>query len=103
MTFGAGSSSTLVILVMFVCILLGVAARYIFYLEGRFSWLDFVKPLRISPILPLIVCAELRKVSKAFKWFPFGLRVFQNGFLWQAVLAEARPKTLSTAPNPADK
>ena len=40
-TFGAGSSPALVMVIMFVSILLGIGARYIFYLEGKFSWLDF--------------------------------------------------------------
>src|SRR5260370_35459733 len=52
-TFGAGSSPTLVVLIMFACILLGIGARYIFYLEGKFSWLGFVKPLCLSAILSL--------------------------------------------------
>src|SRR5438445_11185598 len=54
--FGAGASPLTVVLIMFVAILLGIIARYIFYLRGEFSWLDFAKPLCISPILlfPLV-------------------------------------------------
>lgn len=94
-TFGAGSSPTFVVLFMFACILLGIGARYIFYLEGRFAWLDFVKPLCISPILllPLISSLQTGKNLEAIQVVSFGLLAFQNGFFWQAVLAQARPKT----------
>lgn len=102
-TFGGGTPPTLVILTMFVSILLGVAARYIFYLEGKFSWLDFVKPLCISPILLLPLMGSVQTVQnlEAIQVVSFALLAFQNGFFWQAVLAEARPKTL--APAPANK
>ena len=64
---GAGSSPTLVILIMFLCILLGIGARYIFYLQRNFSWLDFAKPLCISPILllPLIGSLPGREKSRS--------------------------------------
>jgi hypothetical protein len=94
-TFGAGSSPVLVIVIMLVSILLGVGARYIFYLEGKFSWLDFAKPLCISPILllPLMGSVQGGKNLEAIQVVSFALLAFQNGFFWQAVLAQARPKT----------
>ena len=94
-TFGAGSSPALVVVIMFVAILFGIGARYIFYLEGKFSWLDFVKPLCISPILllPLIGSLQAGKDLEAIQVVSFALLAFQNGFFWQAVLAQARPKT----------
>jgi uncharacterized membrane protein YjdF len=97
-TFGGGSSPTVVILIMFVCILFGIGARYIFYLEGKFSWLDFVKPLCISPILllPLIASVQTAHNLEAIQIVSFALLAFQNGFFWQAVLTEARPKTLAS-------
>ena len=51
LTFGSGSSPTVVMLIMFGSILLGFTARYVFYLRGKFSWLNFVKPLCISLFL----------------------------------------------------
>ena len=94
-TFGSGSSPTLVVVIMFACILLGIGARYIFYLEGKFLWLDFIKPLCISPILllPLIGSLQAGKDLEAIQVVSFALLAFQNGFFWQAVLAQARPKT----------
>jgi hypothetical protein len=94
-TFGAGNSPAFVMVIIFVSILLGIGARYIFYLEGKFSWLDFAKPLCISPILllPLIGSVESGKNLEPIQVVSFALLAFQNGFFWQAVLAQARPKT----------
>jgi hypothetical protein len=90
--FGAGSSPTVAVLIMFVAILLGVAARYIFYLKGEFSWLDFAKPLCISPILllPLLGSIQAVKDLEPIQLVSFALLAFQNGFFWQAVLARAQ-------------
>jgi hypothetical protein len=93
-TFGSDGSSVWVSLAMFGAIVLGVAARYIFYLQGKFSWLDFVKPLCISPILllPLIGSIQSVKNLEPMQTVSFALLAFQNGFFWQAVLQRARPK-----------
>src|SRR5260370_29948270 len=97
-TFGAGSSPTLVVLIMFACILLGIGARYIFYLEGKFSWLDFVKPLCISPILllPLIGSVQTGKDLETIQVVSFAVRAIQNRFFWHARRARARPHECAT-------
>jgi hypothetical protein len=94
LTFGAGTSPTMMIVIMFVFILLGVAARYIFYLEAKFSWMDFAKPLCISPILllPLIGSVQGVKDLQPMQVVSFALLAFQNGFFWQVVLGRAQPK-----------
>src|SRR5712692_1915562 len=75
LSFGSGSSPALVVLIMFGAILLGVAARYVFYLQGEFSPLEFVKPLCISPILllPLIGSIQAVKDLEAIQVVSFGL------------------------------
>jgi hypothetical protein len=94
-SFGPDGSSLWTVLIMFCAVALGVAARYIFYLRGSFSWLDFAKPLCISPILllPLIGSLQSVKSLEPMQIVSFGLLAFQNGFFWQAVLQKARPKT----------
>lgn len=93
-TFGADASSVWVALAMYGAIVLGVAARYIFYLREKFSWLDFVKPICISPILllPLIGSIQSVKSLEPMQTVSFALLAFQNGFFWQAVLQRSRPK-----------
>jgi len=94
-TFGPEYSPILVVLIMFGAIVFGIAARYIFYLQGRFYWLDFVKPLCISPILllPLIGSIQAVRSLEVMQVVSFALLAFQNGFFWQAVLAAAKPVT----------
>src|ERR1700733_1187958 len=93
-TFGSGSSPTLAIVVMFIAILLGTMARYVFYLKGQFSGLDFAKPLCISPILllPLIGSLQSVKELESTQLASFALLAFQNGFFWQTILQRSRPK-----------
>ncbi len=95
LAFGPGTSPTIVILVMFGAILLGIIARYIFYFQANFSWLDFAKPLCISPILilPLIGSVQGLTDLEPTQVVSFALLAFQNGFFWQVVLAQAHPKT----------
>jgi len=93
-SFGPGASSVLAVLIMFGSILLGIVARYIFFLQGRFIWLDFAKPLCISPILllPLMSSVQTLQRLEPVQVMSFALLAFQNGFFWQAVLERARPK-----------
>jgi hypothetical protein len=93
-SFGAGTSPTTVILIMFGAIVVGIAARYLFYLQAKFSWLDFAKPLCISPILllPLIGSMEGANDLRSMQVVSFALLAFQNGFFWQVVLQRAQPK-----------
>ena len=92
--FGAGASPLTVVLIMFVAILLGIIARYAFYLRGEFSWLDFAKPLCLSPLLliPLVGSVQAAKELQTIQVVSFALLAFQNGFFWQAVLQKSRPK-----------
>jgi hypothetical protein len=96
--FGSGTSPGVVILIMFGAILLGIAAHYIFYLRERFSWLDFVRPLCISPILllPLIGSFQAVKNLEVTQIVAFALLAFQNGFFWPAVLARGTKEIAKT-------
>jgi hypothetical protein len=93
-SFGSETSPGLVVMLMFVGSLLGIAARYIFYLRRKFSWIDFLKPLCISPIvlLPLIGSFQATKDLQPIQIFSFVLLAFQNGFFWQIVLERTRPQ-----------
>ena len=93
-SFGQGGSPLGSVGIMFAATICGIAARYIFYLQaGQFSWLDFLKPLTISPIvlLPLIGSVQTTGELSGMQIVSFGVLAFQNGFFWQAVLAGAKP------------
>ena len=94
--FGQGTSPVGTVAIMFVSTVCGIAARYVFYLrKGHFSWLDFLKPLTISPIvlLPLIGSVQTTAELTGMQVVSFGVLAFQNGFFWHAVLAGAKPAT----------
>jgi uncharacterized membrane protein YesL len=87
-----GTPPLLAIALMFIGVLSGIAATYIFNLSGVFSWRDFARPLVASPIvlLPLIGSvqgAELEPIQLV----SFTILAFQNGFFWQQVLKDAKP------------
>jgi hypothetical protein len=92
-SFG-GASPTWTVAIMFVSTIGGVSARYVFYLQkGQFSWLDFFKPVAVSPIvlLPLIGSVQTTGVLNEMQVISFAVLAFQNGFFWQAVLDGAKP------------
>lgn len=99
-SFGANTSTVLPISITFAGIILGIAARYFFYLKpGKFSWLSLIKPIMISPIvlLPLVSSVQAGGDLNSMQIVSFTLLAFQNGFFWQAVLDSARPLTRSSA------
>jgi hypothetical protein len=51
--FGEGLTPFWVVAIMFAAAMCGIVARYLFYPHpGQFTWLDFLKPLAITPIGP---------------------------------------------------
>ena len=97
-SFGApGTSPIATIAIMFVATVLGIAARFIFYLEkNQFSWIDLLKPIAISPmvLLPLMGSVQTTAELSSMQIISFSLLAFQNGFFWQAVLAAAKPASV---------
>jgi hypothetical protein len=95
-SFGEGASPVATVAIMFVCTVLGVVARYVFYVQkGAFSWLDLLKPIAISPLvlLPLIGSVQATGEPNQMQIVSFAILAFQNGFFWQAVLQSAKPST----------
>jgi hypothetical protein len=93
-SFGKGVSPVGTVGIMFAATLFGIAARYVFYLQkGQFTWLDFLKPLVITPIvlLPLIGSVQTAGELSGMQIVSFAVLAFQNGFFWQAVLDGAKP------------
>jgi hypothetical protein len=92
--FGSAFSPEIAIFIMFICVLLGIAARYIFYLQGHFIWLDFMRPLVVSPLILLPLLGSLQGIALgSLQMICFAILAFQNGLFWQQVLQEAKPST----------
>ncbi len=89
-----GVRPEMAIALMFVCVLLGIGARYIFYLKSRFVWRDFAQPLVISPIVLLPLLGSIQGTTlESLQMTCFAVLAFQNGFFWQQVLEHAKPTT----------
>ncbi len=90
-----GAAPLIAVVIMLVCTILGMAAQHVFYMEDRgFSWLAFVRPIVISPIvlLPLLGSVLGTPQLTNIQLVSFGFLAFQNGFFWKVVLERAKPK-----------
>ncbi|HEX4954317.1 MAG TPA: hypothetical protein VF017_13075 [Thermoanaerobaculia bacterium] len=92
--FGAGGNPWPMIILIFVCIVVGMAARYFFYLKGKASWGSLLKPLCVSPIvlLPLLGTLQDTAQLEPIQVVSFCLLAFQNGFFWKVVFERAQQK-----------
>jgi len=89
-----GISPLTAIGLMFICTILGIMAHYVFYLQGKFSWQEFLKPLVISPIifLPLVGSVQSLTGLESMQMISFAILAFQNGFFWKEVFGRVRKK-----------
>jgi len=80
------------IVLMFVGVVFGIVAQYVFARPTSFSFLDFLRPIVVSPLvlLPLIGSLEGSPLE-VIQTVSLVLLAFQNGFFWQQVLKDARP------------
>jgi hypothetical protein len=89
-----GASPLLALTLMFIGVLLGIAATYVFNLAGSFSWRDFARPLVVSPLVLLPLIGSLQGANlEPVQLVCFTVLAFQNGFFWQQVLRDAKPST----------
>lgn len=79
--------------VMFICVVLGTVANYMFYLKASFSWRSLVRPIVVSPLvlLPLLGTLEGHPQVETVQLIWFALLAFQNGFFWRIVFDHAKP------------
>lgn len=82
------------IVVMFVFVLLGMIANYLFYLRGQFELISFTRPLLVSPIvlLPLVGSIEPQTDVAPVQLICLAILAFQNGFFWRTVFEHVRPR-----------
>jgi len=85
-SFG-GVSPIFTISIMFICILLGIAAQYVHSMR-KFSWRSFLKPFVISPIvlLPMLGTVQGARSIESVQLISLALLAFQNGYFWKVVL-----------------
>lgn len=76
---------------MFVSIILGIAARYLFENEKQFDWIALLRPVVISPLLLLPLIGTLDNGElQPLQLVSLSVLSFQNGFFWQKILASLK-------------
>jgi len=93
-SFAGGVPVTVAIGVLFLSTAIGIAANYVFYLRGTFSWLSALKPLCVTPIVVLPMLGSLQGLTflQPVQLVSFAFLSFQNGFFWRTVLERAKTK-----------
>ena len=77
---------------MLIAILMGMAARYIFYQRRKFSWRSFLRPFLVSPIvlLPFLGTFPFGSQPEPVQVASFAILAFQNGFFWRVIFERAK-------------
>jgi hypothetical protein len=92
--FGGEISVWWAVLAMLVGIVLGMVAQYVWSKPQKFTWLDFLRPIVVSPLVLLPLIGSLSGGPlEAMQLISLALLAFQNGYFWQQVLKDAKPKT----------
>jgi hypothetical protein len=92
--FAGGIPLLAAVCVLFLSTAIGIAANYLFYFRGRFSWIAALKPLCVTPIVLLPVLGVLQGLTllQPVQLVSFGFLGFQNGFFWRTILDQAKTK-----------
>jgi hypothetical protein len=86
------------VITMAIGIVIGMIVQYAWAQPARFDFLDFVRPLVISPLVLLPLIDSLTaSPPKAIQILLLGVLAFQNGFFWQHVLKSAKPGRASSS------
>ncbi len=87
-----GASPAGALVVIFAGSVLGMFARYFFYLRTEFSWRAFLKPLCVSPILllPILGLLQEGETYELLELLSLGFLAFQNGFFWRVIFERAK-------------
>jgi hypothetical protein len=94
LAFGGEISVWWAVLAMVVGVVFGMVAQYVWSKPESFSWLDFLRPIVVSPLVLLPLIGSLSGGPlEAMQLLSLALLAFQNGYFWQTVLKDAKPKT----------
>ncbi|MEH2701177.1 hypothetical protein DXU03_29125 [Rhizobium johnstonii] len=92
--FGSAYSVELALSLMFVAVILGIAASVVFHTDEQITVASFLKPLMVAPIVTLPLIGSLQGASlELVQLASITFLSFQNGFFWREVLKNVRVKT----------
>lgn len=91
--FGGGTIPIWVaVIAMSAAVVLGMVGQYVWSKPAAFSWLDFCRPIVVSPLVLLPLIGSLSSGPlEMVQFLSLALLAFQNGFFWQQVLKDAKP------------
>lgn len=91
-SFGGSIAVGWAVLAMFVGIVFGMVAHYVWSKPRRPNWMDFLRPIVVSPLVLLPLIGSLQGGPlETIQLLSLTLLAFQNGFFWQQVLKDAKP------------
>jgi hypothetical protein len=91
--FGGTIAVGWAVLAMFVGVVLGMIAQYVWTKPETFTLLDFLRPIVVSPMVLLPLIGSLSNGPlEPLQMLSLALLAFQNGYFWQQVLKDAKPK-----------
>lgn len=92
-SFGATIPVWWAVAAMFVGVVFGMIAQYVWTKPKTFSWLDFLRPIVVSPMVLLPLIGSLSSGPlETIQLLSLALLAFQNGYFWQQVLKDAKPE-----------
>lgn len=96
LSFGGTIPIWWAVVAMFIGVILGMIAQYVWTKPKKFTWLDFLRPIVISPMVMLPLIGSLQSTPlETIQLFSLALLAFQNGYFWQQVLKDAKPTQVS--------
>ena len=96
LSFGGTIPVWWAVVAMFIGVILGMIAQYVWTKPKKFTWLDFLRPIVISPMVMLPLIGSLQSTPlETIQLFSLALLAFQNGYFWQQVLKDAKPTQVS--------
>jgi hypothetical protein len=91
--FGGTIAVGWAVLAMFIGVVLGMIAQYVWTKPETFTLLDFLRPIVVSPMVLLPLIGSLSNGPlEPLQMLSLAMLAFQNGYFWQQVLKDAKPK-----------
>jgi hypothetical protein len=91
-SFGGSIPGWWALVAMAIGVVFGMVAQYVWTKPAKPNFLDFLRPIVVSPLVMLPLIGSLQDGPlETLQLASLTLLAFQNGFFWQQVLKDAKP------------